>query len=326
MKGLRLIVGHDGALALCGAPLKRAHLAGVHGIGYHREMTQLLVSTAWLAERLGSSDLVLLDASYHLAAAGRDARAEFEAGHIPGARFLDLGSLNDPSAALDNTVPTAGQFQQHVRALGVSEGSHVVLYDDSPLKSAARAWYLFTLFGRRNVSVLDGGLAKWKAEGRPETRDFEEPETGDFTASIRPELLRDKQAVLEALGSEQQIVDARGAGRFTADEPEPRPGMASGHIPGARNLPIGMLYEADGTMKDAAGIEAEFVAAGVDVERPVITSCGSGVTAAVLSFALARLGKQDVALYDGSWSEWGSDPDTPKATGPAGSGEKAGSR
>ncbi|QNE06324.1 3-mercaptopyruvate sulfurtransferase [Croceicoccus marinus] len=287
-------------------------------------MTQLLVSTAWLAERLGSADLVVLDASYHLAPTGRDAAAEFAAGHVPGARFLDLASLNDPSAPFDNTVPTAEQFQQHVRAVGVSEDSHVVLYDDSPLKSAARGWFLFTLFGARNVSILDGGLAKWKAEGRPETRDMAEPAGGDFTASFRPELLRDKQAVLASLGGEQQIVDARGAGRFTADEPEPRPGMASGHIPGARNLPIGMLYEADGTMKDPAGIEAEFVAAGVDVERPVITSCGSGVTAAVLSLALARLGKRDVALYDGSWSEWGSDLDTPKATGPAKSGEQGG--
>lgn len=281
-------------------------------------MTKMLVSTGWLEARLGSPDMVVLDASYHLAPTGRDAKAEFAAGHIPGALFLDLETLCDPAAAFDNTVPTARQFEERVRALGVSDESHVVLYDDSPLKSAARGWFLFTLFGARQVSVLDGGLAKWKAEGRPETQKHATTATGNFTARLDPALLRDKQAVLDSLPGSAQVVDARGAGRFTADEPEPRPGMASGHIPGARNLPIGMLFEADGTMKDAAGIEAEFVAAGVDLDRPVITSCGSGVTAAVLSLALARLGKQDVSLYDGSWSEWGSDPDTPKATGPAG--------
>lgn len=284
----------------------------------------MLVSTAWLAERLHSANIVLLDASYHLAPTGRDASAEFAAGHIPGAQFLNLGALNDPDAAFDNTVPTARLFQERVRALGVSADSHIVLYDDSPLKSAARGWFLFTLFGAKTVSILDGGLAKWKAEGRPEGREIAEPAARDFTASINLELLRDKQAVLASLGSAAQIVDARGAGRFTAAEPEPRPGMESGHIPGARNLPIGMLFESDGTMKDTGGIEAEFLGAGVDLSRPVITSCGSGVTAAVLSFALARLGKQDVSLYDGSWSEWGSDPDTPKETGPARSGGRAG--
>ncbi|MAL27336.1 MAG: 3-mercaptopyruvate sulfurtransferase [Croceicoccus sp.] len=281
-------------------------------------MTHLLVSTDWLAAKLGSPDLVVLDASYHLAPTGRDAKAEFAAGHIAGARFLDLAALSDPAAEFDNTVPTAQQFQDRVRELGVSDASHVVLYDDSPLKSAARAWFLFTLFGAKNVSVLDGGLAKWKAEGRPETREDDPAAPGDFTANPDPSLLRDKQAVLDSLKGSAQVVDARGAGRFTADEPEPRPGMASGHIPGARNLPIGMLYGAGGTMKAPSEIEAEFVAAGVDLERPVITSCGSGVTAAVLSLALARLGKRDVALYDGSWSEWGSDPDTPKEQGPAG--------
>ncbi|WP_230280342.1 3-mercaptopyruvate sulfurtransferase [Croceicoccus sp. Ery15] len=280
-------------------------------------MTGFLVSTAWLADHLGDADIVLLDASYHLAPTGRDAAAEFAAGHIPQAQFLNLGALNDPAGRFDNTVPTAQQFQDRVRALGVSAGSRVVLYDDSPLKSAARGWFLFTLFGAGHVSILDGGLAKWKAEGRPETQEVTQRPAGDFTAAPNPDLLRDKQAVLTSIGTAAQVVDARGAARFTAAEPEPRPGMASGHIPGARNLPIGLLYEADGTMKDAGGIEAELIGAGVDLARPVITSCGSGVTAAVLSLALARLGKTDVALYDGSWSEWGSDPATPKAEGPA---------
>ncbi len=281
-------------------------------------MDKLLISTAELADSLEAGNVILLDASYHLSGTGRDARAEYEAGHIPGAAFLDLGTLCDDASALDNTVPTAQQFEARVRALGVSNDSRVVLYDDSPLHSAARGWFLFTLFGATDVRILDGGLAKWKAESRPETGDVPLPTTGDFIAAPNPGLLRDKSAVLASLGGEEQVVDARGAGRFTGTDPEPRPGMASGHIPGARNLPIGLLYEADGTMKDAAGIEAEFIGAGVDLHRPVITSCGSGVTAAVLSLGLAMLGKRDVSLYDGSWSDWGSDPDTPKQSGPAG--------
>ncbi|GGD68865.1 sulfurtransferase [Croceicoccus mobilis] len=281
-------------------------------------MDKLLISTAELADSLEAGNVILLDASYHLSGTGRDARAEYEAGHIPGAAFLDLGTLCDDASALDNTVPTAQQFEARVRALGVSNDSRVVLYDDSPLHSAARGWFLFTLFGATDVRILDGGLAKWKAESRPETGDVPLPTTGDFIAAPNPGLLRDKSAVLASLGSDEQVVDARGAGRFSGTDPEPRPGMASGHIPGARNLPIGLLYEADGTMKDAAGIEAEFIGAGVDLHRPVITSCGSGVTAAVLSLGLAMLGKRDVSLYDGSWSDWGSDPDTPKQSGPAG--------
>lgn len=275
-----------------------------------------LVSTAWLADRLGSPALVVLDASYHLADTGRDAAAEHAAGHIPGARFVDFATIADPSSGLDNTVPTAEQFARRMGELGVGDDSTVVLYDDSALHSSARLWFLFRLFGK-DVAVLDGGLAKWKAEGRPEEQGAHGWQAATFTARQNESLLRDKADMLANVDSRaEQLVDARGAARFTGEGEEIRPGQPAGHIPGARNLPIGMLYEADGTMKDAGGIEAEFIGAGLDLSRPVVTSCGSGVTAAVLSLALARIGK-DSALYDGSWSEWAADPATPKATGPA---------
>lgn len=273
----------------------------------------MLVSTRWLADRL--DDVVVLDASYHLADTGRDAEAEYRAGHIPGARFVGFETIADPRSPLDNTVPTSEAFAARMGKLGVANDSMVVLYDDSALHSAARLWFLFRLFGKHDVAILDGGLAKWKAEGRTEDRDVPDTAPTTFVAVADPALLRDKTAMLDNLGtSAEQVVDARGAARFTGEGGEIRPGQPAGHIPNARNLPIGMLYEADGTMKDAAGIEAEFLGAGVDLSRPIVTSCGSGVTAAVLSFALARLGKES-ALYDGSWSEWAADPDTPKATG-----------
>ncbi|MDR7101684.1 sulfurtransferase [Croceicoccus sp. BE223] len=275
-----------------------------------------LVSTAWLADRLGDPALVVFDASYHLADTGRDAAAEHAAGHIPGARFVDFATIADPSSGLDNTVPTAEQFARRMGELGVGDDSTVVLYDDSALHSSARLWFLFRLFGK-DVAVLDGGLAKWKAEGRPEKQGTSRWQAATFTARQNDTLLRDKSDMLANVDSRaEQVVDARGAARFTGEGEEIRPGQPAGHIPGARNLPIGMLYEADGTMKDAGGIEAEFIGAGLDLSRPVVTSCGSGVTAAVLSLALARIGK-DSALYDGSWSEWAADPATPKATGPA---------
>ncbi|HEX2792932.1 MAG TPA: sulfurtransferase [Croceicoccus sp.] len=281
-----------------------------------------LVSTEWLAGRLGLAGgggdpgLVVLDASYHLADTGRDAAAEYSAGHIPGARFVDFATIAAASSGLDNTVPTAAQFGARMGELGVGDESTVVLYDDSALHSAARLWFLFRLFGK-DVAVLDGGLAKWKAEGRPEQHEAPAWQPATFTPREDKGLLRDKADMLANVASRaEQVVDARGAARFTGEGEEIRPGQPAGHIPGARNLPIGMLYEADGTMKDAGGIEAEFVGAGLDLSRPVVTSCGSGVTAAVLSLALARIGK-DSALYDGSWSEWAADPSTPKVTGPA---------
>ena len=277
-----------------------------------------LVTTEWLAGEMGASDLRIVDASWHLPDAGRDAAAEYIAGHIPGAVFMDLGGLVDSGAALHNTLPSAEKFASRMQSLGLGDGSRVVLYDDSALKSAARGWFMLKLFGAHHVAILDGGLAKWKSEGRPLAKGKETLRHRHFTAWSDDKLLRCKADMLANLASAaEQVVDARGAGRFTGADPEPRPGIAPGHIPGARNLPHGQLFNADGTWKDAAGTEAAFAAAGIDLARPVVTTCGSGITASVLAFALNMLGKQDVALYDGSWAEWGSDPQTPKATGAA---------
>lgn len=277
-----------------------------------------LVSTEWLARELGAADLLVLDASYHLADAGRDAAAEHAAGHIPGALFLDLAGLADPAAPIENTMPPADHFTARMERLGLQESSRVVVYDDSAIRSAARAWFMLRLFGLRNVAVLDGGLGKWKAEGRPLATGREAPPTGRFPALADASRLRSKADVLRNLSEpREQLVDARGAGRFTGEEAESRPGLASGHIPGSRHLHYARLYNPDGTQRSEEELREAFRSAGVDLDRPVVTTCGSGMTACILALALDRLGKDDVALYDGSWTEWGADPATPKATGPA---------
>lgn len=275
-----------------------------------------LVSTEWLARELGAADLLVLDASYHLADAGRDAAAEHAAGHIPGALFLDLAGLADPAAPIENTMPPADHFSARMERLGLQESSRVVVYDDSAIRSAARAWFMLRLFGLRNVAVLDGGLGKWKAEGRPLATGREAPPTGRFPALADASRLRSKADVLRNLSEpREQLVDARGAGRFTGEEAESRPGLASGHIPGSRHLHYARLYNPDGTQRSEEELREAFRSAGVDLDRPVVTTCGSGMTACILALALDRLGKDDVALYDGSWTEWGADPATPKATG-----------
>jgi thiosulfate/3-mercaptopyruvate sulfurtransferase len=277
-----------------------------------------LVSTEWLAERLGAPGLVVVDASAHLPDAGRDARAEFEAAHIPGARFLDLDSLKDFGSPVPAALPTAEQFAARMAAIGVSDGDRVVIYDNSGVKTSARAWFIMRMHGLREVAILDGGLGKWRAEGRALEKGGVEAGGGHVTPARGPGTVRTKLEVLAAIGRHaEQLLDARGAGRFTGAEPEIRPGMPSGHIPGSRNLPFGQVLNPDGTFKDEAGLRQAFAEAGIDLSRPVTTTCGSGVTAAVLLFAMHMLGKKDVALYDGSWSEWGADPATPKATGPA---------
>ena len=275
-----------------------------------------LVSTQWLADRLGEPGLVVLDASAHLPDAGRDARAEFAAEHIPGARFLDLATLIDPQSAVPSAVPTGQQFETRMRALGVNAGDRVVVYDDSAVRTAARAWFIARMHGAQ-VAILDGGLGKWRAEGRPLESGETEAASGDFTSAGGPGTVRLKVEMLANLGAHrEQVVDARGRARFTGEDKDFRPGVADGHIPGSRNLPFGLLFAHDGTYADEKDIRRAFAEAGVDLDQPVVTTCGGGVTAACLLFALDRIGKDDVALYDGSWSEWGADPGTPKELGP----------
>ena len=275
-----------------------------------------LVSTQWLADRLGEPGLVVLDASAHLPDAGRDARAEFAAEHIPGARFLDLATLIDPQSPVPSAVPTGEQFETRMRALGVNAGDRVVVYDDSAVRTAARAWFIARMHGAQ-VAILDGGLGKWRAEGRPLESGETEAASGDFTSAGGPGTVRLKVEMLANLGAHrEQVVDARGRARFTGEDKDFRPGVADGHIPGSRNLPFGLLFAHDGTYADEKDIRRAFAEAGVDLDQPVVTTCGGGVTAACLLFALDRIGKDDVALYDGSWSEWGTDPGTPKELGP----------
>lgn len=279
-----------------------------------------LVSTDWLAGRLGSAGLAVVDASSHLPTAARNARADFEAGHIPGAAFLDLDTLTDPDSPVPSAVPTVEILARRLAGLGIDPAGSIVLYDDSDIHSACRAWFILTMCGIANVAVLDGGLAKWKLEGRPLEQGCPAGKaTRPSSLAVDTAKLRFKADVLANIASRaEQLVDARGAGRFTGEVPEVRPGMPSGHIPGAVNLPYSELYRADGTFKAPDDLRALFAARGIDFGRPVITTCGGGTTAACISFALHLLGKQDVTLYDGSWSEWAVDPALPKATGTAG--------
>jgi thiosulfate/3-mercaptopyruvate sulfurtransferase len=274
-----------------------------------------LVTTEWLAGELGARELRIVDATYVDGATGRDAAAEYDAAHIPGAVFLDLATLRDTDAELPNTVPGPAKFASRMQALGLGDGCRIVLYDSSPWRTAARAWFLLRLFGVRDVAILDGGIAKWRAEGRDLATGPETPRHRHFTVQPGAAQLRDLPAMKANLDSHgEQIVDARSAARFTGDESDPRAGVASGHMPGARNLPYGALLNADGTWKRGDALRAAFEDAGVDLARPIVTTCGSGITAAVVAFGAHLLGT-DAALYDGSWSDWGGDPSTPKALG-----------
>jgi thiosulfate/3-mercaptopyruvate sulfurtransferase len=277
-----------------------------------------LVTTDWLERELGASDLRVIDSTLFLPGEPRDARAEYEAEHIPGAVFLDLEEVSDTSNPVPHMVPPEPKFASRMASLGLRDGQRFVVYDNSPLHSSARAWWMLRSFGAHYVAILDGGLRKWKAEGRPLESGRPAVRHGHFSPSFDTRALVDKQAVAGLLGGgADEIVDARGAGRFTGEEAEPRPGMASGHIPGSKNLPQGKLFRDDNSWKRGDELRAAFDSAGVDLGKPLVATCGSGITACVLLFGAHLLGKEDVRLYDGSWSEWGADPDTPKATGPA---------
>jgi thiosulfate/3-mercaptopyruvate sulfurtransferase len=282
-------------------------------------MMDALVSTQWLAGELGASDLRVVDASYFLPADGRDAAADYEAGHIPGAVYMDLGALADTSSDLPLMLPSAEKFASRMQSLGLGDGSRIVLYDDSPYKSAARAWWMLSqVFGAHGVAILDGGLAKWKAEGRPLEMGKATLRHRHFTVWKDEKVVRDKAQMLANVTSgSEQVLDARGAARFTGEERDPRPGVAAGHIPGSFNLPYGQMFNVDGTWKQGEELRATFTGSGIDLTKPLVTSCGSGLTAATLVFGAHLLGKSDVALYDGSWSDWGTDASTPKATGAA---------
>jgi thiosulfate/3-mercaptopyruvate sulfurtransferase len=277
-----------------------------------------LVSAEWLAANHEAPGLAVLDASHHLPAAGRDAAAEFAAGHIPGARFLGLASLFDASSPVPYALPTPDQLAARLALLGVRGEDAIVLYDDSAIRTAARAWFMLAAMGWRHVAILDGGLAAWRAGGHPLAIGAEHGETIAPASLPAPRRVRSKADMLANLASgAEQVVDARSADRVYGTGTDPVHGLPLGRIPGALNVPFTEVLNADGTYKAPEAIRAAFVAAGVDLDKPIVTSCGSGVTASVLLFALHLAGVDRTALYDGSWSEWGADPDTPKAQGPA---------
>lgn len=276
----------------------------------------ILVSTDWLAENLSNPNLRILDGSWHLPTENRDALAEFYADHIQGAQFFDIDEISDTVSHLPHMVPPKAQFEQQVADLGISNDNQIVVYDSYGLFSAARVWWLFRFFGMTNIAVLNGGLPKWKAEGRPTCGDHIKPSSGTVSAIEQTHLAHPAPDVLAASASgSAQIIDARPPARFKGEAPEPRAGLRSGRIPNSKNVFFKSLLNNDGTLKSDANLVTVFEAEGVDLNNPIITSCGSGVTASVLSLALHKLGHTNNALYDGSWSEWGALEDYPVEQG-----------
>ena len=272
-----------------------------------------LVSTAWLADHL--DDVRVVDASWYMPDEKRQPGLEFEQAHIPGAVFFDIDGIADRSAGLPHMLPSPGEFSKAVGALGIGDGETVVVYDGSGMFSAPRVWWTFKAMGHDKVKILDGGFPKWKREGRAVEAGAANPKPKSFRAAFRPEIVRDFDAVMGIVNDRSaQMVDARSAARFNAQEPEPRAGLRGGHMPDAINVHYRKLIADDGTLKPAAGLREAF--ADVDLTRPVVTTCGSGLTAAILMLGLAEIGKTDVALYDGSWTEWGGRPEAPVVTGP----------
>jgi len=273
-----------------------------------------LVSTQWLADHLGEPDLVVVDSSWHMPSTGRNGRDEYLAQHIPGARYLDIDEVADRSSAVPHTLPSASDFSNAMQALGVDRDDRIVVYDNSATRNAARGWFMLRHFGAERVAILDGGMQQWLAEGRPTESGEPAPREARFDAVERDELVTKQQLLA---GSDLPWLDARGRPRFEGAEEDPRPGVAAGHAPGARNLPFASLYREDGRFKSLDDIRQLFDEAGVDPSQAFVASCGSGVTANSLIFAAHLLGNDRAKLYDGSWSEWGADPATPKVKGPA---------
>lgn len=276
----------------------------------------MLVATDWLRRRLNSPDIRIFDASWYLPTDGRDPRAEYEASHIPGARFFDIDEISDSDSSLPHMAPQPEKFASRMRSMGVGDGHQVVVYDGAGLFSAARLWWLFRHMGKTDVAVLDGGFPKWVAEGLPVENLAPQIQSRHMTPRRNAALVSDLPYVLATSKTgEAQIVDARSPDRFRGEAPEPRPGLRPGHIPGSRNVYFNDLLNPDGTLKPETELRKAFVDGGVDLSRPVITTCGSGITAAVLSLALEKLGHRSHSLYDGSWAEWGMSPDVPIETG-----------
>ena len=279
----------------------------------HTPSDSPLISTQALADRLGAPDLRIIDTSWWLD--GRNPRADFEAERLPGAVFFDIEAISDPASPYPHMLPTPQAFAEAMGEMGISERDDIVVYDAQGLFSAARVWWTLRIMGAQRVRVLDGGLPKWRAEGRPLEHGPVAPRKASaFDAALNAESVVNLDQVRQALADEVQVVDARGAPRFRGEAAEPRPGVRSGHMPGALNLPFSRLLNADGTLKRGTALEAAFRDAGVDLDRPVLTSCGSGVTAAILTLGLAELGRAS-QLYDGSWAEWGARTDTPIVVG-----------
>jgi thiosulfate/3-mercaptopyruvate sulfurtransferase len=275
-----------------------------------------LVSTAWLAEHLDAPDIRIVDASWFLPGDPRDPKAEYALAHIPGAVFFDIEEIVDETSDLPHMLPSVVKFASRMRRLGIGDGARIVVYDSQGLFSAPRVWWTFRAMGHEDVVVLDGGLPKWIAEGRPIEDGTPPPRERHFTARMNADLVRALPQVRRAIDSgREQLVDARPAARFTGEAPEPRPGLRGGHMPGALNVPSSSVIAPDGTLKSAQQLEAVFAEAGVDLSRPIITTCGSGITASLLALALARLGRDRTPVYDGSWAEWGGRDDTPVVTG-----------
>jgi thiosulfate/3-mercaptopyruvate sulfurtransferase len=274
-----------------------------------------LVSTEWLAAHLGAVRVV--DASWYMPGEKRAPAKEFEAGHIPGAVFFDIDAISDHATDLPHMLPAAGAFTAAVGALGIGNAQSVIVYDGSGIFSAPRVWWMLKAMGHADVKVLDGGLPKWLREGRALESGAAMPAAKPFTANPQPRMIRGFDDVMGIVRDQSaRMVDARSAGRYTGAEPEPRAGVRGGHMPGAANLHFRSLLTADGTFKSPVALRSEFEQAGVDIAKPIVTTCGTGVTAAILMLALEEIGASDVALYDGSWTEWGSRPEAPVLTGP----------